>query len=67
MKNKYIILTLNGEKHIFPSIARMYTLLGHQLNVSLHSIYNAISKHNGVYSSGNFKIEYKQKRSVKVK
>lgn len=67
MKNKYVILTLDGEKHIFPSIAQMYNLLGHRLDVTLHSIYNAISKHGGIYSRNNFKIEYKQKQDVKIK
>lgn len=62
MKKRYIQTTLKGtgDVRIFPTITKMYTLLGEEaIGVTRNSLWNALSKNEGKYENAKVKVEYK--------
>lgn len=65
MKKRYIQVTLKGtnDVRIFPTITKMYTLLGEEtIGVTRNSLWNALSKFEGKYENNKVKVEYKQSK-----
>lgn len=63
MKKRYIKITFkeSGRFMVFPTIAKMYTILGEPiLCMAKNSLWNALSKGKGRYENNRIKVEYKE-------
>lgn len=54
-----IIFRQTGEAHVFSSVTEMYARLGRKvIGLTLHSLFNALSKGRGKYENSKFIMRY---------
>lgn len=63
MLKKYTLIRIKktDKVYLFPTITKMYTLLGEEaIGITRNSLWNALSKNDGKYENAKVKIVYKK-------
>lgn len=68
MNKRYVQITYKqtGKVYTFPTVTKMYSVLGENgIGIKINSLWNAVSKNDGIYENDNVKIEYKVTHRIK--
>lgn len=69
MKKRFVLLSFkrDGIVQVFPTVRNIYKKYDTDtLGISINALWNALSKHKGVYENAKVKIRYGQTKSTKL-